>query len=29
LKNVDANQFIIAKNVEEELKHPMKGNAKW
>jgi len=26
---VDANQFIIAKNVEEELKNPMKGNAKW
>ncbi len=29
LKNVDANHFIIAKNVVEELKNPMRGNAKW
>jgi hypothetical protein len=29
LKNVDANHFIIAKNVEEALKNPMRRNAKW
>jgi len=26
---VDKNHFIIAKNVEEELKNAMRGNAKW